>query len=638
MRFGYELRYRRWDIDSSGYGAGRYDFTGAYTRANNSAPTAVLPQMFAQFLLGLPTTSTNTVANPGSSASQFEIAASGQYSQTAHGLFVQDDWRVSPRLTLNLGVRLEVERAMTEAENRNLAGFDPLVSSPIEAAARAAYARNPIPEIPVSEFAVKGGVLFADGPIYNTLVKVLPRAALSYLIDDKTVLRGGAGLFSYPYYFDAGNQSGFSQPTGVITTTNNGATFLTDLSDPLPGGALIQPPGASLGAGTSLGLTLGTIVPPERKSSYYARWQIGFQRDLGAGWVVELVYLGSRGTNLPVVRELNGIPFEYLSTSPTRDTALESYLSAQVPNPFQGMLPGTGMNGATIQRGQLLRLYPQFLGGSNNGTLLNALGNIGVGGTASVATEEYVGSDSYHAGTIRVEKRFRNGNSLLATYTRSRARDEVNYLNPSDPNAQLEDRISPNDRPNRFTAGVTFAFPFGRGQKWGSDWSGATNAILGGWRMSASYQYQTGFPLTWNTSLYYDPDRDPKDLKSNIGEKTDRGIAGLDYPAWDTSGFYVPGGTGTSDPRIQLGNNVRYFPSTLPDVRSHDLHLLDVGLYKDFLLPREAVLQLRVEAINALNYTVLWNPTLNPRQANFGLVTQDRNNPRDIQLAVRLTF
>jgi hypothetical protein len=317
-----------------------------------------------------------------------------------------------------------------------------------------------------------------------------------------------------------------------------------------------------------------------------------------------------------VVRELNGIPFEYLSTSPTRDTALESYLSAQVPNPFQGMLPGTGMNGATIQRGQLLRLYPQFLGGSNNGTLLNALGNIGVGGTASVATEEYVGSDSYHAGTIRVEKRFRNGNSLLATYTRSRARDEVNYLNPSDPNAQLEDRISPNDRPNRFTAGATFAFPFGRGQKWGSDWSGATNAILGGWRMSASYQYQTGFPLTWNTSLYYDPDRDPKDLKSNIGEKTDRGIAGLDYPAWDTSGFYVPGGTGTSD----------------------DLHLLDVGLYKDFLLPREAVLQLRVEAINALNYTVLWNPTLNPRQANFGLVTQDRNNPRDIQLAVRLTF
>jgi hypothetical protein len=339
-----------------------------------------------------------------------------------------------------------------------------------------------------------------------------------------------------------------------------------------------------------------------------------------------------------VVRELNGIPFPYLSNSRTRDTTVEAYLSAQVPNPFQGLLPGTGMNGATIQRGQLLRLYPQFLGGSNNGTLLNALGNLGVGGTASVATEEYVGSDRYDAGSIRIEKRFANGNSLLATYTRSRARDKVNYLNPSDPNAQLEDRISPNDRPNRITAGATFALPLGRGQKWGSDWSGATNAILGGWRMSASYQYQTGSPLTWNTSLYYDPARDPKDLKSNIGEKTDRGIAGLDYPAWDTSGFYITGGTGTSDPRIQLGNNVRYFPSTLPDVRTHDLHLLDFGLYKDFTLPRDVTLQIRVEAINALNYTVLWNPVLNPRQANFGLVTQDRNNPRDIQLGVRLTF
>jgi carboxypeptidase family protein/TonB-dependent receptor-like protein len=638
FRAGYELRYRRWNITSAGYGAGRYDFTGAYTRANNGAGTGVVPQMFAQFLLGLPTTSTNTVASPGASSSQFEIAADGDYRQTSHGVFLQDDWRVTRKLTLNLGVRLEVEHAMTEAENRNLAGFDAVSASPIEAAALKAYAANPIPEIPVGQFAVKGGVLFADGPIYNTLVKFLPRAAASYSIDDKTVLRAGIGRFSYPYYFDAGNQSGFSQPTGVITTTNNGATFLTDLTNPVPGGALITPPGSSLGLGTSLGLTLGTVIPVERKTPYYTRWQVGVQRDLGAGWVAELTYVGSRGRDLPVVSDLNGIPFSYLSTSRTRDTANESYLSAQVPNPFRGLLPGTSLNGATITRGQLLRLYPQFLGGSNNGTLLNAQGNIGVGGTGSVGTEEYTGSDLYDAGSIRIEKRFSNGNSLLATYTRSRARDKLGYLNPSDPNAQLEDRVSPNDRPNRVSVGATFAFPFGHGRKWGSDWSGALDAILGGWWMSGTYQYQTGFPLTWTGNIYYDPTRNPLDLKSNIGEKTDRGIAGLDYPAWDTSGFYIAGGTGASDARINVGNNVRYFPSTLPDVRTHDLHLMDVGLYKDFNLPRDVVLQVRIEAINALNYTVLWNPTVNPRQASFGLVTQDRNNPRDIQLAVRLTF
>jgi hypothetical protein len=619
LRLGYELRYRRWDITVPAYGAGRYNFNGAYTRANNGAALNDPAQSFAQFLLGLPTTGTSTVASAGSTSSQFEISAPGDYSQTSHGLFLQDDWRVSRKLTLNLGVRLEVERAMTEAENRNLAGFDAAATSPVEAAALAAYARNPLPEIPVGQFKVKGGVLFADGPVYNTLVKPLPRAALSYLIDDKTVFRGGLGLFSYPYYFDAGNQSGFSQPTSILTTQNNGTTFLTDLTNPLPSGNLVQPVGSSLGLASSLGLSLGTVVPAERKSPYYFRWQAGFQRDLGAGWVVEVMYVGSRGRDLPVTRDINALPTQYLSTSPTRDTAQETYLSTQVPNPFQGLLPGSTINGATVPRSQLLRPYPQFLAATN-----------------SIVTEEYVGSDRYDAGTVKVEKRFSNGNSLLAAYTRSRLRDQLYYLNAAD--AVLEDRVSPDDRPNRVAVGATAALPLGHGRRWGADWSGALEALLGGWQVSGTYEYQTGYPLLWNTNVYYDPTRDPRDLKSNIGQKTPNGIAGLDFPAWDTSGFYIPGGTGITDQRIQLGNNIRRFPSTLPDVRTHDLNLMDLGLYKTFSLPRSMKLQVRVEAINALNYTVLWNPIQDPRNASFGLVNQDRNNPRDFQIGARLTF
>jgi hypothetical protein len=630
LRTGYDLRSRRWDITNDGYGAGRYHFAGTYTRANNAAAQNDLAQSWAQFLLGIPTAGTNTVATAGSTASQFEIAARGDFRQMSHGLFLQDDWRVNRNLTLNLGVRLEIEQALTEAEDRNLGGFDAAAVSPIEAAARARYASNPIPQIPVNEFQVRGGVLFADGPVYNTLVKALPRASLSYLLNDKTVVRGGVGLFSFPFYFDAGNQAGFSQPTGIISTDNNGTTFLgPTLSNPLPSGTLIQPVGSSLGLASQLGLTLGPIVPSERKTPFYTRWQAGIQRDLGAGFVVELFYVGSRGRHLPVVRELNGLPLEWLSTSRTRDTANEAFLSQQVPNPFQGLLPGTTMNGATIQRAQLLRLFPHFLAGANNGAVSGT-------GTISVGTEEYVGSDTYDAGTIRLEKRFSNGNSLLTTYTRSRLRDKLNYLNPSEP--VLEDRISPNDRPNRVTVGATFRLPFGKGQKWGSDWSGVAEAILGGWATSATYQYQTGFPLTWNNNVYYDPNRNPLDLKSNIGESVACGIAGLDCPGWDTSGFYIPGGTGTTDPRIQMGQNVRYFPSTLPGVRTHDLHLMDIGLYKTFSLPRDIDLQVRIEAINALNYTVLWNPNLDPRNASFGLVNQDRNNPRDIQIGARLSF
>jgi carboxypeptidase family protein/TonB-dependent receptor-like protein len=621
LRAGYELRHQRWQINVPAYGAGRYLFNGAYTRQNNSAPLNDQAQEWAQFLLGYPTTGTGTVANAGSTSSQFEIASLGDYRQLTHALFFQDDWHFNPRLTFNLGIRAELEGAMTEAKDRNISGFDTSIDSPIAAAAKANYAKSPIPEIPIDAFQVRGGLQFAHGSIYNDLHKILPRAGTEYQLGQKTVLRAGLGLFSYDYYFDAGNQIGFSQPTAIVTTEDNGKTFLTDLTNPIPSGQLIQPPGASLGAATGLGLNIGTsgaaIVPNDRKVPYYTRWQLSAQHEFIGGIVTEVSYVDSHGTHLPVTRDINTLPTQYLSTSPTRDTNQESFLSASVPNPFVGMLPGTGINGSTVSRSQLLRPYPQY---------------------GTIFMEEYTGSDRYRAGSIRVEKRFSGQNSILIQYTRSKTTDKLNYLNPAD--GILEDRISPNDRPNRGSIGGTFDLPFGAGHHFGNDWNGITQAVIGGWSMSATYQYQSGFPLTWGTNIYYDPARNPKDLHSYIGKHVcaDGGVAGLDCPAWDTSGFYVAGGTGRTDAKIQLGNNVRYFPSTLPNVRTDPLHLLDVGLYKNFTLPTHLVLQVRIEAINALNYTVLWNPNQDPRNANFGLVNQDRNNPRDIQLGAKLTF
>jgi hypothetical protein len=87
-----------------------------------------------------------------------------------------------------------------------------------------------------------------------------------------------------------------------------------------------------------------------------------------------------------------------------------------------------------------------------------------------------------------------------------------------------------------------------------------------------------------------------------------------------------------------MGNTVRRFPSTLPNVRTDDVRLVDIGVYKTFGLTQGTALQIRVEVINALNYTVLWNPNLDPTNANFGFINQDRNNPRDIQLGAKLTF
>jgi hypothetical protein len=627
-RAGYDFRRQIWTIVASGYPGGRYQFNGAYTRLNNSAATNDRAQSWAQFLLGLPTAATGAVATPGTQSSQFEIASEGEFSHSLHGLFIQDDWRVNRRLTINAGVRLEINTGMTEAQDRNLAGYDFATPNPIEAAAQAAYAQNPMPEIPVSAFHATGGLLFASGPVNETKTKFLPRLAGSYLINERTVLRGGVGLFSYDYFFENINQAGFSQATPVLATNDNGLTFTgVTLSNPLPGGQLIQPVGAANGLASQLGQNLGTIYQRERESPYYTRWETSLQRDFVNGWVLSLTYIGSRGRNLPVTPNINSIPIEYMSTTRSRDFTNESYLSQNVRNPFAGLLPGSTINGANVQRQQLLRPYPHF------------------GGTFAV--ERYDGSDSYDAGTAQIQKRFSNGNSVTAQYTYSEMRDKLNYLNAAD--GILEDRVAPNDRPHRVSLGTVSRLPFGRNEKWGSDWNAVLDGVLGGWQLSATYQYQSGAPLVWGNVYYDSACGDPKDLVSNIGQKVAGGVAGLDVPGWNLSCFYFHDApvqiNGVDDPalqradqRIAMGNTLRYFPSTLPSARTHDLHLFDLGLTKNFSLPGGMRLQVRMEAINALNYTVLWNPNVQPNNANFGFINADRNNPRDIQLGLRLTF
>src|SRR5207247_10415447 len=137
---------------------------------------------------------------------------------------------------------------LAEADNRNLAGFDLTASNPIEGAAPAAYGRSPIAEIPAASFKVRGGLRFAEGPVNDTATKALPRGAFSYLLDEKTVVRAGIGLFSYDYFFENINQAGFSQPTPVIVTQDNGLTFTgATLSNPVPSGQLVQPGGSAQG-------------------------------------------------------------------------------------------------------------------------------------------------------------------------------------------------------------------------------------------------------------------------------------------------------------------------------------------------------------------------------------------------------
>jgi len=332
------------------------------------------------------------------------------------------------------------------------------------------------------------------------------------------------------------------------------------------------------------------------------------------------------GRNLPVRRDLNALPLQYVSRSAERDTAQETFLNANVPNPYAGLLPGTSFNGTTIQRNQLLRAYSEF---------------------GRVAVEEYNGSDTYNSLQLSVQKVFSEGSSVVATYTYSKLKDKLSYLNPGD--TELEDRVSPDDRPHRATVAAVVKLPFGKGRKFGNTWNGILDAVFGGWQLTTAYQYQQGQPIVWYSSfssgvpiwnnIYFNPACDPKSIKTDFSNK-DGAIGGFDRPAWDISCFYPADAYGkTTDPRIAVGEaNLRTFPSTLDSARYPDLHLMDVGLAKTFHLPGNVELQLRIEAINAINYTVWFDPDTNPRSSTFGLFRSQRNNPRDFQIGAKISF
>jgi hypothetical protein len=300
FRSGFEFRsYRENRTSDANDQTGTFTFDNTYTQARNASGSANIGnsnQMglsFASFLLGMATS--GSILYPASYAEQ----------STTWGFFLQDDWKVSNKLTVNIGLRWEFETPMTERYNRSVRQFDYSFVQPIEAAAKAAYAASAgTPEVPASSFAVRGGLTFAGvagNPIglYKTpKANLMPRFGFAYMLTQKTVIRGGYGIFYGFLGQRQGDvvQSGFSANTNMNVTTTNGLTFNETLSNPFTAG-LVIPQGAAQGGTTFLGQGI-TIFNPNPKMPYMQRWELGFQRELPGGFVVEAAYVGNRGTHL----------------------------------------------------------------------------------------------------------------------------------------------------------------------------------------------------------------------------------------------------------------------------------------------------------------------------------------------------
>ncbi|HVH88139.1 MAG TPA: carboxypeptidase-like regulatory domain-containing protein, partial [Terriglobales bacterium] len=568
-----------------------FQFLANYTNGpfNNSA-AAPIGQELASLELGIPTTG------------QITRSASYAIQNTYTAWFLQDNWRIIPKLTINAGLRLEHESPVTERFDRSVRGFDTADPNPIAPQAIANYAKNPIPQIPVSQFQVRGGLLFA-GPDQHNLwdqptITWLPRFGIVYQLDKNTVVRSGFGIFydTIGVNRSAAIQTGFTATTTLVPTVDNGQTFVATLANPFPNGLSTAPVGASGGLATALGQSL-SFYPTSRLQPYSQRWSFDVQRLLPADFLLDVGYVGNKAIHVPVSQNINPTPQKYLSTLPTRDQATINTLSAQVPNPFFGL---NSIYSSTIQVADLLRPFPEF------GDIIQTLNN---------------GSSWYHALQVRSEKRFSHGYTLNAAYTWARLSEATSYLNDGDVN--LNRAISSNDRRHRVVVSGIWELPVGRGRAFFSEMNAPLNVVLGNWQFNGSYIWQGGAPLSFGDFIFNGSSPDQINLPSDQ-RSVDHYI--------NTSLFER-----SSSKQRQF--DIRTFPRMFSSVRGPSQLQFNVSAFKDFNLSDRWKLQFRAECYDLLNHANFNDPsTSSASSSSFGTITGQGSPSREFQLALKLSF
>lgn len=634
LTFGADVREYRVDEFNYGSPSGSYTFGTNWTNGPTSGSAAApFGQDFASFLLGLPTGGAYTVNSYGTFISHY------------YAFFLQDDWRLRPNLTLNLGLRFEHDTPYGESFGRTVNGFAFNATNPLQADTQAAFASDfpnglaagsGLPTL--TQLNVPGGLTFAspyNGAAYNQTSHIFsPRVGFAWSPTAlrNTVIRGGFGIFVQPItmatlspngnYSSSPiiNQEGFSASTPFVATTTNYLSPANTLSNPFPTG-IEQPVGSSEGLSTFLGQTV-KFMDPTMQDPYSMRWNIGFQHSFRRNLMLEMDYMGNHAVHLPIQNmQLNYLPAAYLSTSPARDQALIDELNATVANPFEGLLPGTSLNGSKISVAQLLSTYPEYPFSYNSTS------------SGVIMQNSNAGSSYYNALDLRVQKRLSNGLSLIANYSYSKLIEEDTYLNAI--STAPEKRISPFDYTNHFVLAATYTLPIGRGH-WLSSGSHWVNSLLGGWTVNGIYTYQTGAPILWSNSDYiyyggplnYNP--------SQTGETLVNGKL-KPLPSFNTAAF-------NTNSKDQLEYHIRTWPSTLSSIRYGSINNLDASLLKDFNFTERTYLQLRFEAFNALNRPQFGSvhgsagPNMEPTKSSFGVLNGMANLPRQVQLGARLVW
>jgi hypothetical protein len=602
IKAGTDLRDYRESTFPHGNSDGTFSYSTNWITGplnNNAAPP--FGGDMASFLLGLPTSGSYDLNSHSTSKSDY------------YSVYLQDDWRVRSNLTLNLGLRWEHETPTVEKFDRAVNGFNPTIQNPISAAAAAAYAKNPIPQVAPSQFTALGGLTYASASnpnVYNTASSLFsPRIGVAWSpakLGGKTVLRAGVGTFVAPTGINGAqtlNQEGFSATTQMTVTNNNYLTPASTLLNPFPNG--IAAPSSSNGPGTFLGQSI-TYFNPNVRNSYSLRWNAGVQRQIPGQIVVEVAYIGNHAVHLPISTQLNYIPRQYLSTSLYRDaadTAVINSLAATVPNPFLGLLPSTVSLGTatTVARSQLVTRFPQY--------------------PVNGVTMQYnnAGESYYNSLNVRAQKRFTHGLVLIENFTYSKLIERTTYLNATDP--APEKRVGSDSRPLRETLAISYELPFGRNKRFNLS-NRFVDGVFGGWAANGAIIFQSGPPIGWGNVVYLGG---PLNLKSHPANPLAPGAA------FDTTQFYTASG-------LQPSNNIIYFDTQFNNLRRDPTKNADLSMLKKFTFGERRYLQIRFEGFNITNRVTFASPNTSPTSTAFGEITSQANTPRRIQVGARLVW
>jgi Carboxypeptidase regulatory-like domain len=617
--FGGQIEVGRDAYAQTNIASGLFAFDHTYTSSAALNPASLTGFGFASFLIGFALPPFAFFGQP-SGLAQVPAVTAGQ--QIYRGVYFDDTWHATSKLTLNLGLRYEQQGPWSERFDR-LSYFDP---NAVNLASQAS-GRSDKGEI----FLVKTGRNDSRNNMPLDKTNFAPRIGVAYSINSQTVIRSGYGIFWIPNFVSFNvNPSNDTVALGTSAYTGSsdgGVTFINKISNPFPATGIVPPPGRDFPPGQSVQtFTAGTGVFAnnyfDHPAGYVQQWNLDLQRELLAGFFVDVAYAGSKGTHLPAfATQVDQMPDQYFAQA----AAGTLDLFQQVPNPFTAMIGnGTTLGGATVNSGQLLLPYPQY-----NGLNFNGQG---------------IYDSIYHSLQVSVQKRFAGGGTLLVAYTNAKLISNTDTITSwlesgsgftggiqDNYNLRAERSLSSQDVPQRLVVSYVLDLPFGRGKKFLSGVNGLAGKIVSGWGVDGITTLQRGFPLkffTFNPTLLFNAGARPNRVPGCKAERS--GSAESRLNEWfNTSCFSQPDA-------FTFGNEPRVDSS----LRLQGIVNFDFAVFKRTTFgPAERMgLEFRAEFFNLFNHPQFGTPDTFLPDGTFGSINNTVNNPRLVQFALKFVF